>query len=555
LPDVRLVPVLLAVALVGAIAFGQARPVLHEYVAPPSPSEAGSRIVSRGPSGGGGADPDGPPPANPSAIRHAGRILAAPPVDAPPDVGEVQHGDKMDRQTFAQPDRNTDSDGQLHYSEVFNPSVVPFKRMSALDEVGPDYGLGIHEGPTQTVPVGGDASSDRDLFWGSMIVDFSVEKRVPIPSVAPEMRILSYQTQPAVALQFLRDGADNYSVQAADFGMGPVRLVFLVDAPASYFAPRLPGSVKLAELPRLVPAQLATGVRLSRRARDAAETVLKKLRIDRETPLDVAVDRLVAYFRAFEAGPTPELSDDVYLDLALSQRGVCRHRSFAFLVTALAAGIPTRYVTNEAHAFVEIWLPGDQGWARVDLGGAALELDVTNAADKQMHRPRGEDPFAKPPEYTNNYTQLSGDIRGLSAAQRAEAGKPLPDAPADSSPGATRPNPAPVTGLPRQNDPAPDRALMSITLTSLAGDAYRGDRLVLAGVARSETGIPGGVPVAVYFAPNGVLKEAILVGETVTASDGTFKTELELSSRMPVGRYAVYATSSGDDRFAPAVSK
>jgi hypothetical protein len=263
---------------------------------------------------------------------------------------------------------------------------------------------------------------------------------------------------------------------------------------------------------------------------------------------------MVAYFRAFEAGPTPENSDDVYLDLALSQVGVCRHRSFAFIVTALAAGIPTRYVTNEAHAFVEIWLPGDQGWARVDLGGAALELDVSNAADKQMHRPRGEDPFAKPPEYAENYTQLNGDIRGLSAAQRAEAGKPLPEAPADS-PGATRPNPAPVTGLPRQTDPDDERALMSLTMTSLAPDAFRGDRMIVAGVARSEAGVPGGVKVEIYFAPGGVLKEAILVGETVTDKDGIFRAEMVLSSEMPIGRYAVYATSQGNDRFAPAVSK
>jgi hypothetical protein len=551
---VRWPPVLAATAVAGLtlVAVAQKRPVLHEYVAPPSASEAGSRIVSRAPEAGLGET--GGSPANPSAIRHAGRILAAPPVDAPQDIEEPRHGDQLDRQTSAHPDRNTSSDGQLHYSEVFNPSVVPFKRMSALDEVASDYGLLVHEGPLETVPVGGDASPDRDLFWGSLVLDFTAERRIPIPSVAPEMRVLSYETQPPVALEFLRDGADNYLVAVNERGIGTVRLVFLVDAPATYFAPKLPGSVRLGELSRLVPPELSPVSRLSRRARDAADQILKKLRIERETPLDVAVDRLVAYFRAFEAGPTPELSDDIYLDLADSQKGVCRHRAFAFLVTALAAGIPTRYVTNEAHAFVEVWLPGGQGWARVDLGGAALELDVANAADKQMYRPRGEDPFAKPPEYANNYTQLSGDIRGLSAAQRAEAGKPLPEI-AASSPGATRPNPAPVTGLPRHAEPTVDKPLVSLTVLTVAEDAYRGDKVTVTGIARSDAGIPAGIPISIYFAPGGRMREALLIGETVTAADGSFRLEMDLPSRLPIGQYAVYAFSNGNDKFSPSTSK
>ena len=63
----------------------------------------------------------------------------------------------------------------------------------------------------------------------------------------------------------------------------------------------------------------------------------------------------------------PTGHDDVYLDLALSQRGVCRHRAFAFLVTALHLGIPTRMVVNEAHAWVEV--SDGTLWHRIDLGG------------------------------------------------------------------------------------------------------------------------------------------------------------------------------------------
>ena len=64
---------------------------------------------------------------------------------------------------------------------------------------------------------------------------------------------------------------------------------------------------------------------------------------------------MVAYFRSFEPSDDfPNDHGDIYLDLALSRKGVCRHRAFAFLVTALNIGVPTRFVANEAHAWVEV---------------------------------------------------------------------------------------------------------------------------------------------------------------------------------------------------------
>ena len=68
------------------------------------------------------------------------------------------------------------------------------------------------------------------------------------------------------------------------------------------------------------------------------------------------------------------------------------------LNTANALGIPTRYVQNEAHAFVEVWFPMRK-WQRIDLGGSALRMNVSGADNKTLHRPRSDDPFQKPPEY------------------------------------------------------------------------------------------------------------------------------------------------------------
>src|SRR6185436_1402792 len=81
----------------------------------------------------------------------------------------------------------------------------------------------------------------------------------------------------------------------------------------------------------------------------------------------------------------PRGNDDIYLDLALSQKGVCRHRAFAFLVTALGLGIPARMVVNEAHAWVEVL--GERNWQRIDLGGAAGSIEDATADARPAFRP------------------------------------------------------------------------------------------------------------------------------------------------------------------------
>ena len=154
--------------------------------------------------------------------------------------------------------------------------------------------------------------------------------------------------------------------------------------------------------------------------RDAKVTPTRRSAIDRcrSWISHSAFNRLVGWARAFKAGTIDSPTSDTYRDLCDSKAGVCRHRAFAFMITANALGIPTRYVENEAHAFVEVWFP-ERSWQRIDLGGAALRMDVSGADNKTLHRPRADDPFTKPPEYKQNYTQLEGDIRGLSRISRS----------------------------------------------------------------------------------------------------------------------------------------
>ena len=533
-------------------------PILHEYVAPPAGPGGQARIIDPQ------ADPKvidkkpGDAKANPTAFRQADKILPEPSAKAKPGAREPVFGADTfgaDRETEARPDRVTQADDTLEYTEVYNPSVAPFKRMSALDAVDADYTLHVWRADRAELEVGGQTSPERDLFWGSMSIAFRPGADIPIPSVAPDMRILSWEVEPALGhVAFAKDGADNYFVRSDDpTAAGTHRLVFLCDAPASYFAATIPRGRTIAQATAGGPgvAPMPAPVRA------AAEVTMNHIGLWRGMALDVAVDRLVAYFRAFQAGDPPPDSGDIYRDLCLSQRGVCRHRSFAFVITANALGIPARYVTNEAHAFGELWLP-DVGWVRVDLGGSASTLDIHNAQDKAMHRPRGEDPFPRPPEYADNYTRLRGDVRGLSPDQIEEARTPLdPGGGGNGGGSANDPlSPAPGRGLPQPPPGAfAGKTETTIAVSTVDAVGFRGESVRVSGRLESGGRGVGGLRVDLYLAPAGAGGDgARFVGQTVTEADGRFSAAIDLPADLPLGKQEVFASSPGDSKYAPVVS-
>ncbi len=530
----------------GALAVpGPARaddPVLHEYVAPPRRE----RIVDGDKPRAG----DDKAARNPSAIRQDQKIIPSPSTSQPPMPREIM----ADRETQAHPDYATHADGTLHYVEAFNPSIVPFKRMSALDQVRADYTIEVGTKALERIPVGGQSTPERDLFWGSFAVELPAGGGdVPMPSVAPDMRILSYEVKPRARLLFSKDGADNYFVRAEGGGSGTHRIVMLVDAPVVYFAPQVPAGLRLGEIAAKRP--LAP---LPQRVKSSANRVLARIGVTPEMTADRVIGRLVEYFRNFGPGEPPSRSGDIYLDLALSQTGVCRHRAFAFLVTALAAGIPTRYVTNEAHAFVEIWVPGP-GWLRVDLGGAALELDVDNASDKTLYRPRGDDPFPKPRAYTENYTTLRGTVNGLSARQLAEGrgvAAPAVDGryEAGSDPRSTEPVIPPAQPLPRPAA-ASGKKPLSLFVDKVDGAGFRGETVTISGHAGGQSGTPAGLRIELFLAPAGGNREgARIIGQAVTDASGAFTLTTDLPLDLSLGRYEVYALTDGDSTYGPALS-
>ena len=550
----RRLAVVVLVAASGAVARADA-PVVHEYVhvrRPAAPATIGEPREGR----------------NPQAIRRGDRLLPAPadPPRAKPDESTLRPPPSsptaLDRMTAFRPDRQTGPERELTYREVFNPSVVPFKRGQALDLVRADGTLAVADHALRAVAVGGRPGEGGELFFGSAMIEVGAGP-VPLPSVAPGARVLSYEAEPSVVVQFLRDGADNDWVQARRRAL--VRLKWLSEAPSTYFSGQVPDNVFLHDVPAAWLRPLPPAYR------QRAARVLAHIGIDRSAPLRVVLDRLVWWFRGFQPGDLPPSRGDLYLDLALAQRGVCRHRAYAFVITALGVGIPARFVHNEAHAFVEVRLP-EIGWRRIDLGGAADLLQVKTAEDKVVHRPRAPDPFPQPQAYRTGSTRVAGAaaVRGLrddqlrelrtpSGATVGEPGAAGPGRRGSRPSGPSGPAAAPGTGPDSPGRP-PDPpvgptgvpegiqvAATAITLHKHSTSGFRGDPLQVAGRVAASRGGAAGLRVEVQLRPVAGGRSRT-IGALWTDVAGRFDGTVNLPVDLELGDYRLVLVTIADDR-------
>lgn len=315
------------------------------------------------------------------------------------------------RRSRIMPDSATGAEtgGERLYHEVFQPAVYPYKRMSVLDAVDDDGALKLRSADLRSSePTHSPVGAGRDPFYASVVIDFVAGQPAPLPTPGAGFRVLSYRSTPTRALQFSVDSADN--LYASSPTGGRHRLVYLMDVPPRYFAGPLlpPGSP--APLLADVPDELLSP--LPRRLQREATSVLRHIGVRTASGADylAVLSQLVNYFRGFTVGELPdEGAGDLYLKLAMSRRGACRHRSYAFVITAIQAGIPARYVENELHAFVEVFIPDARGrggyFRRINLGGAPLQQRVLDGENKAPYHEKGGDPFPAPPSFISGVPQ------------------------------------------------------------------------------------------------------------------------------------------------------
>lgn len=354
-----------------------------------------------------------------------GHSIDEPAAEGPPR-GKIHRSSPAPRH---RPDRETDFMGELAYFEAYQPSVAPHKRLEALDGVELSAGgvpeLILASRARERVPIDGQRpSQEGERFIGEVWVDLSSASSgassggegvsVPIPSVSPKMRILHLTSTPSMPLSVERDGAGNYYLSSSKEIAEPVRVLLFVEANPNYFNRPIP-DLPIASLDLRVQ-------RLPRALEVEALAFAAELGLSRESSLKEALEVLVEYFRAFIEGETQlDFGESIYSELARGGYGICRHRAYAFMITALALGIPTRYVQNEAHAFVEVDLPAHhqaQGGAlesmRIELGGSTAFVEGHGLSADRMHRPQHPDPFPQPEAFLEGMRQ--GSVPSESAA-------------------------------------------------------------------------------------------------------------------------------------------
>ncbi len=563
-----------SVGPVGNVSIGGA-PVEHEEV-PPDPLEDVTLATAL----------EGDLPA---ALDTPSGLVSAPDPRTPPQPNESTYapGSELDTapdSTF-RPDRDTRRPDMLSYDDPFTPSTAPFKRLVAYDAVDPNENLYVQDETLRPVALHAQVAADgsEEQFYANFVVQLIPGRRVRIPSVGPGTRVLRAHavrgTSP-VGVRITRDGADNWFIEGD--ASTRARVVMELSIPRATFGGF--GDPKWDDL--LAPAPLPPSV-----ARAASE-VAQHLGVSRQQSPRADVEKLVSYFRSFaDSDAPPGNSHDVYLDLALSKKGVCRHRAFAFMVTALGLGIPTRMVLNEAHAWVEV--NDGQLWRRIDLGGAGDMQNDKSASNVPYEPP--PDPFAWPAgeksgtEMADRAREANGQRTARSGRGRSGSGGPgdaltsqalsRPGGEADEE--AARqaalngtgpngwngptgpdgrpigPNGASLNGSTDPSAPPDERPKAAVTLqldgAAAGADLHREQALHVAGLMSAD-GEPCPHALVSLMLRDARTSRELTLGSLATGEDGRYEGSLVVPSGIPLGDYDVIARTAGDARCGAGVS-
>ncbi len=449
-----------------------------------------------------------------------------------PEAIESPHGSVHDGGMDTPLDSATDEVDELSYQSSFEPSVVPFKRGRAQQEIrrraGGQTVAALDQGELRPVEVGGELEAGEERFVGSFLMRFEPGVPQPVASVAPTQRVLGLETEPNMALDVRRDDADNfYLVSATD---EVVRVNMEIAVERFYFDGAINPTVEWSQVDTM-------GVSLDDGAlSQEAQEVLEVIGIAREShqPQE-ALSRLVEYHRsfAFEAAPDIEAGDE-YRQISLRQVGVCRHRALTFMISARELGFESRYVFNEAHAFVEVNWPG-QGWRRIDLGGAADALNYGGSAGGTIHDGHEDQGFPRPESYEEEMAGMRGDAGADREAEQSEGELSEVDEmlSAEELP--------PEVSDEVESEIASDgqESVRAAEVTRAEGELFRGRKIYVAG--NVEAG-EGGQEVAVYLRPSGSsdASQRVKLGRTGIEGPG-FGDEFRIPADLGLGRWSLEA--------------
>lgn len=504
---------LLGLGALGVALPASAGPVVHEFFATDAEEDVATHATTL--SG-----------TLPAALDTQSGIVQAPDVSAnaptQASTGEIYGGASSAVGDGAryQPDGDTRQPGALAYDDPFSPAIPPFKRMFAFDSVNENFELVVNNRALTRVPIEGTAHQDDDQFYGDLQVELLDKQPARLPSVGPGARALAVQSVPAVPFELLHDSADNWFLRSS--ATQRVRLTFHLAIPRAVFGSAFQ-DVSVEELnvrlPPLPPQVVEEG-----------RAVGAELELDPTARPRKVVERLIRHFRDFAPSEEVTTSEgaELYREIAVSQRGVCRHRAYAFMITALAHGVPTRFVHNEAHAWVEVF--DSHVWHRIDLGGAALEMSMHTTGPRHVSPP---DPFEWPSgaDSAEELTYRASETGPGASGARGSSG--------DVAPGDGAAQAAPAAPGPSASTPSTTQ----IIIDSPDAESSRGGRVLVSGAMQGEGSAcaQARVDIALVDGNGGRYP----VGTLVTDEGGHFQGNLVIPFSAGVGDYHLVASTPG----------
>ncbi len=291
------------------------------------------------------------------------------------------------------------SGGHIYFRQVFEPYLPSHQRITVLDKVLTNFRFTLRDPRKRILHVGGERTFQRRHFIGRIRLLLLPNHWTPLPSVAPDARILWYRTIPQLTLTFAKNGADAMFVQSKKITQPTeIFLHFATDADPFYFGGALPKKVyshHYGKHPFVLPFLVKRRLR----------RLLPLLALRRFMPLDQILKKIVPFLRSFTPRPLRphERKRNLYETLIKARVGVCRHRALLFTLILQYLGFPARFVANGAHAFVEVAFP-DGRWRLIDLGGG----DIPDWLGKWRGRPFREPPdsFQQPPSSLRAQKQI-----------------------------------------------------------------------------------------------------------------------------------------------------
>ena len=429
-------------------------------------------------------------------------------------------------------DNRTSKEGELNYFGVFTPSIAPFKRVRAVKN---SLALGHSQKATQYSPIrfteqteGGDLM----LHTGHIEIELIPGVKTLLPSTAPNMLVKSVTSVPSLPMQFYKDEEHNFYVESKPLTKHvTARLSYKVLTPNTYAFGSYGNASALGTLPLDSSLFKSWPKGLKEEARKAAA----HLGIGPLTSVNDALNGLKRHHRSFQSTPKDLEKPATFEKIFYNQLGVCRHRSYSFWIVARSLGLEAQYVSNEAHAWVEV-KHGANMWERIDLGGDADTLNIHNVEANQS---------------TNAYSSLHSD-QGFSKVlvHSASGITSLPPTNSDFNNNEVHSKAQPSATNSAEDIAAQNQSKEELSLIILPPkkNHYEKDSLIkIRGYVRTKSMLKlSKIPIELYLVPSDKTMSDVHLGTAYTDKNGDFLKDVPLPVEIGVGTFQLVASTPGN---------